>query len=83
MQYNLLEMVLYTNARARLQTSPAAVGSCSLTNCKHIFRFYYKIDTYGFFAFNLAETPKQKHLQSHTEQEESTLKLPEAVCGFP
>ena len=40
--YSKTRNYLYTNARARLETSPAAVGSCSLTNCKHIFGFYYK-----------------------------------------
>ena len=51
--YSKTRNYLYTNARARLQTSPAAVGSCSLTNCKHIFRFYYNTLVAAQPVFNL------------------------------
>ncbi len=59
--YSKTRNYLYTNARARLQTSPAAEGSCSLTNCKHIFGFYYKKTLLHFMNTTCDESHYYKH----------------------
>ena len=45
-RYSKTRNYLYTNTRARIQSSPAAVGVGSLTNCKLIFGIYYKLQSF-------------------------------------